>query len=630
MKTKYKLIALLLCAGSLSFTSCNYLDIVPDEVATEADAFKNKEAAQNYLYSCYSYIPNCRNAVSSLDFMTGDEVVTPYEHETFANFPKGNYTASAPVISYWNTLFQGIRQCYIMKNNVATTPGIEASTVAEYKAQADFLIAYYHFLLIRSYGPTILVKEEPLLNTDQKDYLGRSSYDECVQWVCDLLDKAAAELPATRVGQELGLATSNAALSIKARLLLYAASPLFNGNAEYYSNFKNKDGKELISTTYDANKWVKAMNANKAAIDAAHAAGYRLYEPADATNTSLPEPTDPVQRALRFTIVDQTTKEIIWAETRTEGGYGLQNKSTPYMSGDSWNGVSPTLTMLERFYTKNGLPIEQDTTFNYSHRYDAATFAPNDSLYGEGKTQVMNIGREPRYYAWVAFHGGYYECQGSGTATESSSSPYYKTNKRGINGLKVLTKFLKNDPCGRGTRNNDYSPTGFLNKKGVSPAATANNSIGVDDNSPWPVVRLAELYLNYAEACVECDQLDEAMTYLNKVRTRAGIPTVQDAWGKIGVALTKDKLREIVRQERMIELYLENQNFWDMRRWKLADKYFSVKPMGMTTTATIFANFIKPVEIPVTRSFTSPTQYLMPIPYSEIQKNQNLVQNPGY
>lgn len=95
--------------------SCNYLDIVPDENPTEEDAFKNPQLTECYLYSCYAYIPNPRHATASLDFLTGDDVVTPWEHETFGKFAQGNYTPSNPYINYWHDLFKGIRQCYLLK-----------------------------------------------------------------------------------------------------------------------------------------------------------------------------------------------------------------------------------------------------------------------------------------------------------------------------------------------------------------------------------------------------------------------------------------------------------------------------------------------------------------------------------
>lgn len=611
-------------------TACNFLDIVPDEIGTEEDAFKDTRAAERYLYACYSYIPNPRSGTSSLDLLTGDEVVTAFEHETFANFPKGNYTANNPVISYWSTLFMGIKQCYILKNNIHKVPAMPEADKKDYMAQADFLIAYYHYLLLRCYGPIILIKEEPLLTTPPDEFLPRSGYDECVEWIAGKFDEAAKALPDSRMGIRLGLATSNAAKSIKSRMYLYAASPLFNGNSAFYADFKKADGTPLISNEYSASKWIKAKEMAKEAIDAAEKSGYRLYASSDAVDPSMPEPKDPTVRTLRFNILDKANKETIWAETREEGNFSIQGKSRPWWLRRSFNGICPTLAMLDRFYTENGLPIDQDPSFKYESRFTIENF-PDGNIHGEGQTSYMNLHREPRYYAWISFHGGYYECLGNATGNATDKWAYLPQYKRGVNEAKLVTFFKRYDNCGRQERTNNFSYGGFLNKKGVSPRSSVSDNSSVNVAYPWPIIRLAELYLNYAEACVETNELEEAKKYINKIRERAGIPSLEDAWGSIGVPLTQEKMREIVRQERMIELYLENHNFWDMRRWLLAATNFSKTPQGLNTMGTSMEAFSRKTDLTtVVRNFVSPTHYLMPIPYSEVQRNINLIQNPGY
>lgn len=616
MKTSIKIFFLLLVVG---LSSCNYLDIVPDEVSTDKDAFNDQKAAERYLYSCYSFLPNPRNGTSSLDLMTGDEVVTAFEHETFANFAKGNYMANniTNLISYWDTLFGGIRQCHILINNIDGVPLMDQVKKDDYKAQAKFLIAYYHFLLLRSYGPTILVKDEPKIDTKPSDFLGRTPYDECVQWIADMFDEAALGLPTKRDGTAYGLATSVAAKAIKARMYLYAASPLFNGNSTY-AGFTNPDGTQLISTTYDPQKWVKAAQVNKEAIQAAESAGYKLYEAVSGQLQDMPYPTDMTQRSLRFTFIDKNTSEVLWADTRSEPQYGFQRKGTPYLNNNasgSWNGIAPTLTMVERFYTENGLPIDQDPTYDYANRYgySRAIEADGDNMLSGSNVPNLAIHREPRFYAWVAFHNGYYEI-------------LRDEDKR------IVCNFTKDGNCGYGGRTNNYSPTAFLNKKGVpsSVSQTTNGNVTTIVDYPWPNIRLGELYLNYAEACVETNDLPTAISYINEIRARAGIPSLETAWGKIGVALTQSKLREIVRQERAIELYFENHNFWDQRRWLNGEKYFNVKARGLNYTATTEAELFQEREVVFERKFLSPRNYLMPIPYNEVNKNEHLVQNPGY
>lgn len=190
---------------------------------------------------------------------------------------------------------------------------------------------------------------------------------------------------------------------------LYAASPLFNGNSEYYANFVSKvDGRHLISQTYSEAKWEKAASAAEEAIEVAKAADYKLYTESPVATSRFAQPTDPVHRVLRLNFMDyNTSKEVLWADTRKEGHYGLQYKSTPYRVGpSSGNGVGVTLTMVEMFYSKNGLPIDLDPEYDYTGRYRYGEYH-NDVC--DGVTMNLNINREPRFYAWVAFQNGYYE-----------------------------------------------------------------------------------------------------------------------------------------------------------------------------------------------------------------------------
>ena len=607
MKIKY-LFFLLLLTGVFSSGCKKFLDIVPDERPTEKDAFKDVFAAENFLYSCYAPLPNPRSTTTSIDFLTSDEVVTAFEHETFAQFPKGNFTASNPVISYWSTLYKGIRQCYILIDNVDKTPGLPDDKKALYKSEAKFLVGYYHFLLARMYGPIIIQKSVADIEMPSASYPGRSTYDECVTFITDILDEAATGLPVRHITtSDFGRATSIAAKSIKARMLLYAASPLFNGGGglqpSFYGNFKSKDGKNLISTTFDKAKWKKAADAAKEAITLAESAGHQLYQYNSSVGSDLP--SDPIEKNLRFTFVDKNSPEVIFADTRREGIYDLQNKSTPFTgNGTAWNGVAPTLTMVEQFYTKNGLPIDKDPSFDFGGRYSIAT-GPN------GTTLKLNLDREPRFNAWVAYHNSYYEI-------------IRGTQKQ------VLMKFRKNDAHGIQGRSNNYSPTGYLNKKGVHPL-TVQDQLSVTQNYPWPVVRLAELYLVYAEALIENGQdFATAKLYIDKVRTRAGIPTVDVAWATVGGANDQTTLRSIVRQERTIELYLENHRFWDLRRWMIAEPLLGAKAKGMNIQGVTDADFFKVTEVVFPRAFRAPAFYLMPIPIAEINKNENLIQNPGY
>ncbi len=599
---KYLIIVIFLTI----FSGCeDYLDIVPDERPTDADAFRNPNAALGYLYSCYGWIPNQRSGTSSIDLMTADEVVTAFEHEIFAQFPRGQYTASNPVISYWDNLYKGIRQCYIFINNIDGVAGIETPTKERYKAEANFLIGYYHFLLLRMYGPVVIADQEFDLNMPTSEYPLRATYDETVNFISNKLDEAATGLPIEQPSSNnYGRATSAIAKAVKARMLLYAASPLFNGGGEnessLFNGFTDVNGTQLISTNYEESKWDRAASAALEAINVAEAAGISLYQSSDYPSDL---PADPIEKRLRYVFVDRNTEEMIWAETRQESVYDFQNKSTPYNPGTAWNGVAPTLTILEAFYTENGLPIDKDPEWDYSGRFDIDSTAL-------GNTLALNLDREPRFNSWISYHNDYYEIN------------------RGADD-QVLMKFKRNDPHGIQGRSNNYSPTGYLNKKGVAPELEQSR-LQISVQYPWPVFRLAELYLNYAEALIESGRnLNTAKEYIDKVRLRAGIPTIDEAWAPIGGANDKETLREIVRQERTIELYLENHRFWDLRRWQIADQYLDERLKGLNIQGETEEEFFQIQEVQFPRSF-SQRNYLMPIPQSEINKNELLVQNPGY
>lgn len=640
MKFKRYITGLLALLGVVFFAGCNYLNIVPDGTPTDKDAFANPKAAERYLYSCYGYIPK-PSASTAIDFLTGDEVVTPYEHEGWAHFPKGSYNATNPQLSYWNTLFTGIRYCYTLIRDVDGVPNLNPEIAADYKAQAEFLIAYFHYLLIQNYGPTVLIRGIEDINVPVEEFRTREPLDECVKFVEEMLDSAASKLPATRSGNEFGLATSVAAKAIKAKLHVLVASPLFNGNSEFYANFKNPDGTPLMPLTFEQSKWDKALVSAKEAVEVAEAAGHKLYVDDNYNLTSMPFPNDKTQRSLRMAILDSdNSTEVVWGDTRDQGAYDIMPKSAPLFPNKwAWTGIGVTLNMMKRFYTENGLPLDEDPNFPAESEWWNLMTVPTDYKYAEERIPKFLYERDPRLYAWVAFQNGYYEIGGAGNYNDAQGQKtlYSRTYQRGGNNAnRLIVKTMIGEVNGRGPtpdqlRNNDYNPTGFLNKRLVHPRKTPDQS---RYKYIHPYVTLSDLYLLYAEAAVECNQLDVAKAQLDKIRTRAGLPTVTTAWAGArspGKANTKEGMRDIVRQERAIELYLLNQNFWDMRRWLLAEEYFDQKPKGMNVNSgTTLETYTRVTELDVERQFTSPRNYLMPIPQGEINKNANLTQNPGY
>lgn len=647
-KTLYTIFTLLIF---LSFQACNYLDIVPDERVTEEDAFKNADAARRFLYSCYGYLGgelgNPRHSTLSIDWFTADEVVTPYEDrstEKFADFAKGTYDATNVQISYWNNVFAGIRQCYLLLENIDGVPGMTESNKRLYKGEATFMIAYYHYLLVKNYGATIIVRERTNVDDAPEKYLSRESYDDCVEWVVGKFNEAIDYgLLRQHAADEYGRATIAAAKALIARMRVYAASPQFNGGSyagvpnvddelasiaddltQYYQDpkFVDKNKKQLISTTYDSNKWSVAAAACLAAIEQAHADGHQLYY-APAPDDQIPFPVDQYQRNTRFTLTDGRltgNTEAIWASTIQEDSYAVQHKSTPRAKdvdwNNSWNSLAPRMNIIKAFYTENGLPIDVDPTYFTQDEYMNDDVADQNPDNGNKKTMALHIRREPRFYAWISFHNGWYELR-------------YGNDESAKN--RIVAQYRYDDAHGKAGSNSDYSLTGYLNKKGVHPLFGQHKNGGMGSNQyPWPIIRLAELYLNYAEALIELNNIEEAKIWIDKVRKRAGIPTLDVSWAVTGKTLDQKLMRQIVRRERQIEFYLENQRFWDVRRWLIGKETLGADVYGLNVEAKANKEFFQETQVKVLREFRVPNHYLMPIPNSDIRRNPNIVQNPGY
>lgn len=629
MKIKYWIFGLLMA----SLSACNYLDIVPDERVKEEDTYQTPDLVKSYLYSCYSFLPTNRQISNNAYWMMCGAETSFYRKEMFSTFNEGTYNPSSlhMAADTWSPIWEGVRQCYLFLGILDKAKNLLPSDYQHYKAEAHFLIAYYHFLSLRSYGPTLIV--DRLL--DSKEPIGgmpeRSSYDEVVDFIDKKLDEAMPGLASNFGGDDFGRATQVAALALRSRLFLYAASPLFNGNSEMYSNFRSKlDGRSLIALEPSIKKWEKCAEVTADAIAKLEKAGFRLYSDQDIStpDDNRPGLPDKVQRRIRYCIMDYTKNpEVIWADARPEEHYDIQNRSIPRQTiqvvYDGSGGIAPTLQTVESFYTKNGLPIDQDKAFDYEHRYDITKLpvnydGNNYSDVSNGNSIRLHLDREARFYAWIAFHNGFVEI-----SRYNGQSPSEDPAKR-----VIVLKIRNDDPHGKNSQDLYYSVTGYQNKKMVHPAYQSGP---VD--YPLSLFRMAEMYLNYAEALVELNRLDEAKIYLDKIRKRAGLPTTDDAWDNYskqpGYQNTQIGLREIVRCERNLELYLEGHKFFDIRRWKIAEKYLGVPDMGLNPAGNTDEEFFKVTKLSLLRSFHK-GQYLMPISINETNKMPQLVQNPYY
>lgn len=616
----------------LLLTSCEYLDVVPEGKATQDDIWKTTQQAEKYRYYMRTYMPNLIGYDWSPDQFAGDDMITGGVGTTYWFSSKsliyGEENANVTYFGRWAPystsggtnydIYRGIRYAFYLLDNVYKVPAISPENAARYAGEAWYLIGYYHQLLLEYYGPIILVKRYiPNDAPDSEIFVHRSPYDECVKYIAECYDKAAELLPETVIDTELGLPTRMSALSYKARLLLYAASPLVNGNSDYVG-FDNHDGTPLMNTTYDPEKWKKAMEAAAEAISVAEKfnselgrQNFMLYTSADS---SLPN-DERGRRNYRdaFTKEHWNGLEFIEAKGDRGGCQTLQQLMGPRPIANNmslgWKTTSvPTMEAVEMYYTKNGLPWEDDPETK-----DIDPYAYN----AEAGTVNLHLYKEPRFYASVGYDRGTYEIDG-----------------------KEITLYLRGGELHGSTlkETDEYqSCTGYLCQKWIPKASTYS----IPSNSfsfyyyAYPYLRLPELYLSYAEADFEYNGSlsTQSLEYINLVRKRCGLPTFQASWALAGGIPTGQKLRKVLHQERSIEFLFEGRRFHDLRRWKEAPEVMNKQPRSWNRdgkTAEEFYQVIEANQGGRVRIFESPKSYWMAVPMSEINKNPNLVQNPGY
>ena len=601
-------------------TSCvDYLDKESDTELTLPMVFEDKTRIEGWLANVYSHVPDpywgyARKLGWDIlsDDMTASERWRQWDWKVIPML-LGEWTPSTDWDgNYWARLPQLIREANIFIENVHPLPeqGISATEVTYMKAEMRFMIAYYYYLLSNTYGP-VPFKPNYIAPTDFNlaDLMeGQRPYYEVVDWVDKELKEVAEILPAKYTeARKYGRATSIMCLAVRARMLLFAASPLVNGNPDY-ANHKNKDGENLFSTTEDKSKWAYAAQACKELIDAAEAAGHKLYTENNPDGT-----IDPFMsyQNLFLTRYDEGNTEILFARP---GGseYGEYEKhATPAASGGS-GGLGVTQSLVDAFFMENGLPINDDnseyeeTGFSVSDETRDNTVwdtEVNGGAITKSGTYNMYCHREPRFYITVSYNNS-----------------YFTQEKR----LFDFFNGKKDNP-----HTHDAPQNGYLIRKKISP--DLNVKQGTYKYRPGIVYRLGEAYLNYAEALNESDPGNgDILVYLNKIRERAGIrqyTTGATDENYIHVDLNDQaEMRKLIRAERRVELSCEGIRYDDLRRWKEAENVLNGDFYGMNFSGRDNSSFY--VRTPYLKRVYKKAYYWFPIHQSEIDKNDKLVQSP--
>lgn len=631
------LISILMVASGVSCK--NYLDVTPDNVATIDYAFRNRNEAENYLYTCYSTLQNMSQSISDPAFTTSGEIYFPNtlteatlgsrENEMGFHLIRGTQTADQPALNYWDgeqlgqPLFGAIRRCNIFLENINKPVDLPQSEKNRWVAEVKFLKAYYHYYLLRMYGPIPVIRENLPINAGTDEVrVKREPVDTVFNYITGLLDEAVADLPPVIQDQAQGLGriTRLIALSVKAEVLATKASPFFNGNPDY-AGFKGKDGEALFPATYDEAKWSDAMEACRIAIEACEEQGASLYKFIAPGNMPVLPPALKTVMDIRCSITEkwELNPELIWA---LNPAFGYQHMCMPRLTsemvqnmGGAPGNFSVPVVMAELFYSANGVPVNEDRTYDYRGRYNIEPVPEEEKYHLRSGYQTikMHMGREPRFYASLAFDGSNYFGNG-----RTNPEDMYYVQARGNAAIAGPKDNIRVNASG-------YWPVKLVNYQSVFGTEVVGSEFRV------PLIRLAGLYLLYAETLNEVGGPSaDVYKYIDLVRERAGLKGVVESWNtwstNPGKPNSKAGMRQIIQQERRIELCFEGKTGWDLRRWKIMQQVLSSPLQGWSIQETDPAGYYRQ------RSLAIPVfglkDYLWPIKNDGLIINPNLVQNP--
>lgn len=602
-----KLFFLALVIVALLPTGCKkgFFDTVPDNLITVEGVFTNRGQTERWLAGLYSSVQDPWLTSGGLQFhITTDEAdISNWENPamnsgalaaTSINITSGGY-------------YEKIRLATIFLENIDKNQEILAlnngdEIIKRYKGEAQFLRAYYHWVLMKQFGP---IEIAPLKSGSPGDnyQIPRSSWDEGVAFVMKEMEEAKQKLPANNftVGTSdvdparTGRINQIVVSAVQAQILLFHASPLYNGNVEL-GDFKNLDGKQLFNQTYDAGRWTKAAAAAKAAIDIAEANGKKLFRVNDA---------DPFRAAFlscRNLYWDGWKEEGIWLRVTNSSGPYEYSAAPRSIQGTPWNGIALVQELVDDFRMKDGSEIG-------GAGYNENTYTNAANSYYVAGTNTMYTNREPRFYVDVTFNG--------------SVTP--AVAKAGANNARV--EFFLTGNSGKAGETRNWPKTGYTSRKNIHP--TFSFSPYVYLTRPAMLIRLAELYLIYAEALNESDPGNaDVLKYLNAVRTRGGIPALTGG--------TQVELRSQIRRERRIELCMENgARYFDVRRWKVPQEEGFIQGgpytgMNIEAGSSLSDPAFHRRTVAFSRAVWQRKYYFYPYPQEEMDRNKQLVQFPGY
>jgi hypothetical protein len=586
----------------LQITSCKKdLDISPVDQFSDASVWKDPSLIQTFVNNIYGGIPHGFSnimmsalddeAMYNADFGTSNVTKSLITPSDLSIFDQNYWTGLRQRLMNWALIYKYVRPCNIFFSKIDAVHFDDPTAKNNLKGEVHFLRAYLYFDLVEMYGGVPIITKDYGLSDSFN--VPRNTYADCIKFITSECDSAASLLPLT--APNLGRATKGAALALKARTLLYAASDFANSNGSWADSYANKD---LIGYTGGDRvaRWQAAKDAAKAVMDLGIYSLSGSLTPATAQEASA--------NYANIFIQQQTSEDIFCRFFTTKvdenwDGYnpGLYNQPNGY---HCWGSNTPTSQMVDSYEMADG------SKFDWSNPTEAANPYAN---------------RDPRFYASILYEGAQWRKRPADIAPSDPAGIIQVGTWQKWDGSKMVTV------AGLDTRQSPFENwngtyTGYYMRKFVDPTIDAQN---FKQTAPWRYIRYTEILLDYAEACIALGQEDEAKTYINLIRARSKMPPITET----GAALVAR-----YRNERKIELAFEDQRYWDIRRWMIPEVGYTdvmaVQPLykmnpDHTTAATPTYTIVD-----VQQRAWNPRFYFLPIALDELNRNNKLVQNPLY
>ncbi len=655
------------------FSACSdYLD-VSSELSESLDkdkVFSTASYLKKWYGQIYNFMPNYSETGVDVQYGSSNnnawaiysgELVCA--HPSALKYGQDSYTPMNTAHNRWKNCYQCIRQAMIFLQNAPEMLGdpkdtsgyISTEEMRRFKADATYMLAYLYFTLFEVYGPVPIINEPADPEVSNIDY-PRASVDEMVGYIDNLLASliegeyqgALPETLKTSEGdynlREILRPTMGAVYALRARLWVYAASPLYNGGFPEAVQLRDNEGKQIFPEK-DDRKWQTAKERLEDLLRYAEHNNMGLYKAAPDKEGFI----DPNKSV--YELFQAYNDEILWANGNNDYNDGVKSKmemrttpgGIPYGAGN----VGFYQNIIDLFHTNNGLDINEDPDYKENGFGDLVNVC-NEKQHKDKHIFYMYHNREPRFYADVTYEGKSWHKQ-----------------------LSAYPDFgFYTSKGGAGYRDNTmYARGGYLLYKFNNRTLLNEGSNPTDWGRPWIYFRLADFYLYYAEVCNEIDEKDpNIIKYLDLVRERAGIPGYKElaekakAGSKYGKDIIGDKelQREAIYRERIIEMLGEGNYYFDMHRWMRAgwtqdvktgkwlrkdnedkqiprygmdkEKPSVLKYNDKNNTALEYSNLIGEGSfynrIVIDQYPWSKAMLFYPIPYNEMQKSRLIVQNP--